>query len=144
MHATSSHPRPNDWPERLAQYLAACERQPFRWGRHDCARFAAGAVKAVTGVDILGASGLRWRTRREAELLLAAGGGIAELAARALGEPVRGPAVAALPRGSVVCVVQADGRQVLGVLAGNGCWASPGPTGLVWRAAEEAVMGWRV
>lgn len=40
-----------DWEQRLADYIAGLEGQPFAWGKLDCALFFAGAVKAMTGVD---------------------------------------------------------------------------------------------
>lgn len=43
--------RAHDWEERLACYLDLCSERPFLWGQHDCALFAAGAIKAMTGVD---------------------------------------------------------------------------------------------
>ena len=54
--------RLRDWRTRLAAYLAAGRAKPFAYGEHDCARFAAGAVEAVTG-DNPGA-GLGIATRR--------------------------------------------------------------------------------
>lgn len=43
----------DDWPERLAAVLQSARRQPFEWGEHDCAVFAAAAVHAMTGEDLL-------------------------------------------------------------------------------------------
>ena len=40
-----------DWEARLAAYLEAWEGAEFAYGVADCARFAAGAVEAQTGVD---------------------------------------------------------------------------------------------
>lgn len=40
-----------DWEARLGDYLEQVRETPFRWGRHDCAMFSAGAVQAMTGVD---------------------------------------------------------------------------------------------
>ena len=40
-----------DWPVRLAKYIEESRNKPFQWGEHDCAIFAAGAVKAITGID---------------------------------------------------------------------------------------------
>ena len=40
-----------DWETRLAAYLEPLRTLPFAWGKHDCCTFAAGAVKAMTGVD---------------------------------------------------------------------------------------------
>lgn len=42
-----------DWRARLDQYLISVRDEPFAWGRHDCLRFAAGAVAAMTGKDLL-------------------------------------------------------------------------------------------
>lgn len=44
--------RQPDWRVRLASYLAAVAAKPFAPGEHDCALFAAGAVTAMTGVDL--------------------------------------------------------------------------------------------
>ncbi len=41
-----------DWRRRLELYLRDASTRPFRPGRHDCALFAAGAVKAMTGTDL--------------------------------------------------------------------------------------------
>lgn len=40
-----------DWEARLRAYLESVRSEPFAWGRHDCCHFAAGAVKAMTGID---------------------------------------------------------------------------------------------
>ena len=45
--------------KRLIEYVSKAARTPFQWGTHDCALFAAGAVKAQTGKDP--AIGLRGR-----------------------------------------------------------------------------------
>lgn len=44
--------RHHDWQDRLNVYLDNCNGERFRWGSHDCLIFAAGAVKAMTGVDL--------------------------------------------------------------------------------------------
>lgn len=41
-----------DWRPRLLDYVRSVARAGFRPGRHDCALFAAGAVKAMTDVDL--------------------------------------------------------------------------------------------
>ncbi|MBC8718181.1 hypothetical protein H5024_11235 [Ochrobactrum sp. Marseille-Q0166] len=40
-----------DWRPRLSAYLYEVAHKPFKWGEHDCALFAAGAVEAMTGAD---------------------------------------------------------------------------------------------
>ena len=44
--------RHSDWKVRLAQYLGDIARAPFEPGVNDCALFAAGAVAAMTGLDL--------------------------------------------------------------------------------------------
>ena len=46
-----------DWKPRLIAWLAKAAGTPYRPGTHDCALFAAGAVEAMTGVDL--AAGFR-------------------------------------------------------------------------------------
>ena len=43
--------RYSDWEDRLRTYLDRVEWEPFKWGSHDCALFAADCVKAQTGID---------------------------------------------------------------------------------------------
>jgi hypothetical protein len=38
-----------DWRGRLATYISESRTRPFQYGTFDCARFAAGAVEAITG-----------------------------------------------------------------------------------------------
>ena len=40
------------WLASLEAYLASKMYQPFEWGVHDCALFAAGAIQAMTGMDV--------------------------------------------------------------------------------------------
>lgn len=42
----------DDWHVRLREYLRGVSHKPFRDGEHDCALFTAGAVKAMTGIDL--------------------------------------------------------------------------------------------
>jgi hypothetical protein len=41
--------RLSDWEQRLSDYLLSKRREPFEYGKHDCAHFVAGAVEAITG-----------------------------------------------------------------------------------------------
>ena len=45
-------PRYNDWEKRLATYIAQVRADVDALGASPCARFAAGAVAAQTGVDV--------------------------------------------------------------------------------------------
>lgn len=44
--------RRDDWQSALTEYMGQVGHLPFEFGVHDCALFAAGAVKAMTGVDL--------------------------------------------------------------------------------------------
>jgi len=54
----------SDWRVRLGAYLAAEARRPFEYGTSDCALFAAGAVKTMTGSDPSAAYRGRYTTLR--------------------------------------------------------------------------------
>ncbi len=57
--------RRGDWQSRLSDYLVAVARRPFKYGDLDCGLFVAGAIAAMTGVDV--ARDLRgYSSRREA------------------------------------------------------------------------------
>lgn len=43
--------RRDNWRAALSAYLISMGARPFVYGETDCARFAAGAVEAMTGVD---------------------------------------------------------------------------------------------
>ena len=104
--------------EALLALLERRARSPFSWRRWDCARFAAAAVKASTGRDVLG--GLRWRSRREAAVVIEQEGGLEAAVSRRL-VPIA-PALAA--RGDVAGVPDTlfgirlmivEGRTLVGV-----------------------------
>lgn len=59
-----------DWPERLIAYIEDVQRAGFRPGRHDCALFAAGAVKAMTGTDLAAQFVGNYRTLAEGVTML--------------------------------------------------------------------------
>jgi hypothetical protein len=46
-----------DWQSRLSDYLVRTANRPFQYGVLDCGLFVAGAIEAMTGVDV--ADGMR-------------------------------------------------------------------------------------
>ncbi|WP_022699309.1 DUF6950 family protein [Euryhalocaulis caribicus] len=56
--------RREDWEQRLYAWHKATLEIPHDWGRNNCAFRAAGAIRAMTGVDL--AKGFRVRVRSEA------------------------------------------------------------------------------
>ncbi len=41
-----------DWQSRLSDYLVRTANRPFQYGELDCGLFVAGAIEAMTGVDV--------------------------------------------------------------------------------------------
>lgn len=63
-------PRLPGWPERLAEFFAARQAQPFAWGAQDCVSLAADAALAITGRDPLAAYRGRYASEDEAYRLV--------------------------------------------------------------------------
>lgn len=82
--------RHQDWEERLSLYLDRVADQPFEWGEHDCALFAADCVKAMTGADPAEAYRGKYDTARgAAEALREHGAGTLLKTLKAIfGEPI--------------------------------------------------------
>src|SRR5690606_29994477 len=94
-------PRREDWPERLAAFVAARRRTPFAFGTHDCALFAADWIVECTGADPIAPLRGQWTDERSALRILQDNGGIEALACRYLGDPIA-PLLAR--RGDIVLV----------------------------------------
>lgn len=137
---TAALSRLPDWPERLADYLAAHRGAAFAWGSCDCVRFAAGAVATITGAQVLPVD---WNSRHDAARLLRAFGGLRGAVSSVL--PLL-PSPALAQRGDVVLVQAPVGgarRQWLGVVDGA-VWRVPGPHGLAAGPMDLAVQAWEV
>lgn len=131
-----------DWPERLAAYIAQQRPHRFAWGTHDCVGFAAGAVLAITGRQVLP---VQWVDKTEAARLLRRLGGLLAAVSQVL-PPLPAPALA--QRGDVVLAQHpvADGRarrQFLAVADGPRCWV-PTVTGLHSVPMALAAQAWGV
>lgn len=130
-----------DWPERLALYLAQHADTPFHWGAHDCVHFAAGAVRAMCGADVLPT---HWHDRTQAAQVLRAMGGLEAAVDVAL------PRLAGTQwaqRGDVLMVrtptLAGCARRWLAVADGPRWWA-PTRTGLASGSTAQAVAAWGV
>lgn len=107
-----------DWEERLGVYLARVEEEPFAWGTHDCALFAASCVNAQTGVDP--AEGIRgtYEDARGAALALRehGQGTLLKTVKEWLGEPIPVPFA---KRGDIVMRDTSERERALGVCVGR-------------------------
>lgn len=124
-----------DYPERLFAHFEARRYAPFAWGSNDCCLFAADGILAQTGTDIA----VAWRgytTDREALRLIQDIGGMRGFAAALI---ERKPAFA--QRGEVV-LVEMDGRETFGLIAGNGHYCGPGADGLIFRPMSDVIAAY--
>ena len=140
--------RKDNWQSALHAYLEGLREVRFGYGAFDCGLFAAGAIEAVTGVDM--AEPLRGSYRSRSEALCAIGrlcGGstaadVAEYLTRLHGLPEvriqfawRGDLVQiGRGRASRFGVVSISGRHLL----------TPGRVGLVSLPLIRADRAWRV
>lgn len=133
--------RLEDWPERLAELVAARRDTPFRWGEHDCCLFAADAVLAITGEDPA-ASFRGYASEAEAERLLGAAGleGTVATALADFGAGACHPGFA--QRGDLALVVLGN-QPTLTVVVGDQI-AGPGPDGLVFLPLGRALRAWSI
>lgn len=133
--------RIESWPVALNHAVDTARHKPFCWGYHDCAQFAAGVVKAMTGVDFAASFRGRYRTRREAVAAIKAAGfrSLEDIATAKLGESIE-PRLA--QRGDVVLIHTPEGNALgicTGVLA-----VAPGPDGLTFVEPGGWRKAWRV
>jgi hypothetical protein len=125
---------------RLAELIRIAQGRRFRWGFWDCCQFGARAVHALTGRDqreIFPS----YRTRSEAEAIMASCGGIEGLTRKALADYERiHPSRAVF--GNMVLHDFGRGLQPA-VCVGVYCLA-PGRRGLEKRMTIDAAEAWNV
>ena len=127
------------WRVHFDAFLTERARQPFAWGRNDCAIFAADAVQAVTGVDLAGR--LRGATTaRQAVRLLRRHGDLLGIASAALGAPVG----VHQAQEADVLLVRMGRRSALGVRLADDVVVGPGLDGLQAVPLQQALCAWRV
>lgn len=95
----------------LIRYLADRETMPFAWRANDCVTYAAGAIVAQGGADLL-ADLPAWSDEDTARAVLAAEGGIVAAVSRRL----RSIPPAQAMRGDIGLVPLAEGKFFLAVV----------------------------
>lgn len=104
------------WENRLIAYLRQCGDAPFRPGKLDCAKFASGACKAMTGEDIL--CDINYRTIESGLKQLQKMGYADHIEYFALHYPERASILMA-QRGDLVAIEDDGGNLALGVVQGE-------------------------
>ncbi|MDP3405042.1 MAG: hypothetical protein Q8S03_10160 [Brevundimonas sp.] len=112
-------------PDALIAYLEAREGWVFGYGpepkTHDCVRFMAGGIAAVTGIDPLARFGAEWTTARGARRVLARAGGLVTAVSSVMTEIA--PARAMRGDGGLVgsdTLVLIEGQTVVGLASDRG------------------------
>jgi len=108
-----------DWRARLAAWLAAEAVRPFEYGKSDCALFAAGAVLAMTGIDLADGWRGRYTTLRGGLRVLHKAGHRNHVALTAARLPEIEPGRAQV---GDIAVVEGNDGPSLGVV--NGAWVA--------------------
>lgn len=137
--------RPNDWLERITEYLDGIVGIPYDPVTHNCATFTLGAIEAVTGetvVSVLKRLAIKLPTNElGVTRLLTERGGMRGIACEAFGgEP--DPAFLQARRGDIALFDGTDG-DTLGVVESGGAICVT-PEGL-WRFDLSESKGfWRL
>lgn len=133
--------RRNDWETALGEYLAKHQNAVFVFGKLDCALFASGAVRTMTGKDL--ARGLRGKYRSVAGSVRTLKGlGFDSLAAL-VDSKLEAVPVSFAQRGDIVM----DASDSLGVCVGREALfvgEEDGDAGLVRLPMASWVRAWRV
>lgn len=131
--------RPNDWPERLAEFIEANLHTPFNWGTHDCSQFVIKCEIAVTGSTKYQDSIGKYKTKRGAAMHLKGQGfdGLWDYVSSRYTEIDK----AFANRGDVVGHITPDGESV-GIMIGNTI-ACVGDDGIIFKPINEAHRFWR-
>ena len=133
-------PRFPDWRSRLTAHLTETAAQGFHYGSNDCALFAAGAVRAMTGHDPAAA----WRgtyTTLEGGLKRLMKAGFDDHVAL-VGNLLPDVALAFAQVGDIALVAAPDG-PALGIIVGETI-ACLTPRGLGHLPREAALRAWTV
>ncbi len=129
--------RRDDWLARLWAEIEAAETRPFLWGQHDCCKFAARCVEAVTGEPVE----LPYDDKPSAFRYLTEQGGIAAAVTARYGEPTTWWKV---QRGDLCLVDTPDGIGSLGVCMGPTIACVSQDRGLEYLPLDAATHCWRI
>jgi hypothetical protein len=132
-----------DWPQRLATFLAERQNVPFAWGSNDCLLFCADAIAAQTGADLAELERGSYSTEQgAADMIASFGESVADVltaklgAAKKPGFANRGDVVTVELSGVVAAgVVDETGRKIALFADGHG---------LVRVPVTQAIAAWGV
>ena len=124
-----------NWPENLHRFIDSKRLTPFKLGVNDCGLFAAGAVSAMTGVDLF--SSLKGKYTDAA-------GEQAVLMGLVTAHNLQEVPVSMARRGDICLYVSENGPTAL-VVSGDGVNAlGPGDKGLISIPVLKCSKAWRI
>jgi hypothetical protein len=130
--------RANEWPELLFDFFERKRNQPFEWGKNDCAGFVIDAIETLTGETV--ASELRgYRSASGAARRIREKGGMESILISLGFERIE---IGFAQRGDIV-IADMDGREIYGIVAGNGFYCSPGEEAMLSRPMSEVTSVYR-
>lgn len=133
--------RRDDWVKRLVAYVTEPGRATFEWGSNDCITFAAGAVEAVCGENLIQDLIGSWSDEKSAKAELEKRGGLKACVESKLGAPLRSARLA--QRGDVAIISRAD-MEFLAVCVGDR-FVTPTSAGRYFSTRlSDAVLAWPV
>ena len=132
--------RLDGWEEALDAVVRAAGERPFAYGAHDCCRFAAECVDAITGGDYLKRLSAEYHDEASMLAYLAATGGVQLAAMQWLGA---GDERWSQARRGDVCLVPTERGDGLGVCVGDRI-AVAADHGLALYPLTAARRVWRI
>jgi hypothetical protein len=139
--------RKKDWVYHFARYVNSQAYKEFEYGYYDCAIFVLGAVKAMTGKDLLKDKSIKYRNLKEAvEIIKRYGDSYKEATANFAKnaglieiQPLNAN------KGDIVLVEDISGEYILGLVDLDG-WRCLvlSSTGLNHIALDKAILAWRI
>ena len=131
--------RKADWETCLYSYCDKKRSAKFKYGSHDCVKFSAGAVKAMTGLNVL--SGIvNYKSLKQGKAILDAAGGLFNATQACLKEyPIAEVKVGEAVTGDVIGFLNDNQEEQIGIMYDLGSIVSVGKSGVVWTTAHGVI-----
>ena len=131
--------RHNDWQTKFYAYCNSKQSVKFKYGSHDCVKFSAGAVKAMTRLDVLAKIG-SYKSLREGKALIDSYGGLFRATHYCVTEyPIAAVPVGEAVTGDVVGFLNDKGNEQIGIMYDLGSIISVAKTGVIYIPAHSRV-----
>lgn len=124
---------------RFEAFILECQEKPWAWGTHDCLQFAAGAVRALSGIDFAERYG-EYRSRLGAYRIIADFADLSAFITSILGE--------ALPRNAArfgyVVTAYGEAGETAGVCLGGRSVFARAPKGIAHVDTARILHCWPI